>query len=115
MLLRSLRNSFRGLSRIINGRTFLIEMSVGLVAIAVTWLWGDFSLFERLIVIAVAFMVLCFEGINTTLERLLDLIEPRYNKKVGDIKDMLGGTVLIGIIGALLVGALIALRVLGVV
>lgn len=115
MPLKSLKNSSRGLKRIVTEKMFLFELAFGSVAVAFTWWWPGFVMLDRLIVITFVFIVLCLEGFNTTMERLLDFLEPRYNKEVGIIKDMLGGAVLIGIIGAFIVGVLILLKIFWVI
>jgi len=114
-MLKSLRNSSRGLWRILTERMFLIELSFGVAIVSLTWIWGDFTLFDRLVVLTFVFLVLCFEGINTALEKLLDFISPEYRKEVGVIKDMLAGVVLIGIIGAFVVGIVVLLRVIDII
>jgi diacylglycerol kinase len=115
MPLKSLRNSSRGLTKIAVEKMFLVELACGSVVVAFTWWWPTFTMFERLVVLTLVFLVLCLEGFNSAMEKLLDLIEPRHNKKVGVIKDMLGGAVLIGIVGALMVGVLIVLKVFRII
>jgi len=105
------KNAFSGLLKIIAGRMFRIGAAFGAAAIAIS-LYFPSSVFDRLVVITFTFLVLVFEGFNSTLEKLLDLISPEYNEKVGVVKDMLAGTVLIGAIGAVIVGILILIRVL---
>ena len=109
----SIRNAWVGILQITKGRMFLIGLTFCIVVITLSWIL-PLTVFDRIAVIIFSFLVLCFEGFNSSLEKLLDLISPEYNSQVKIIKDMLAGTVLIGGIGAILVGILILLRLLEV-
>ena len=109
----SIRNAWSGLLQVARGRMFLMGLAFGVVTITLSWVF-TLTVFDRIAVITFSFLVLCFEGFNSALEKLLDLISPDYNSKVKVVKDMLAGTVLIGAIGAVLIGGLILLRLLGV-
>lgn len=108
------KNALKGLSKITTGTMFRVGLAFGIATITASWIF-PFSMFDRLVVITFAILVLVFEGFNSTLERLLDLLFPKYNKDVEVIKDMLAGTVLIGAVGAILVGVLILIRIFQVV
>lgn len=103
------RDAARGLGNIARGRMFLIALASGVVVTTLGYLL-QFSHLERIMIVAFVFVVLCLEGFNTTLERLLDIISPRYSKEIGVVKDMLAGTVLIAAIGAATIGVLILVR-----
>jgi len=106
------RNAIKGLLKITSGRMFRLAL---ILAISLN-IWSCFyitTLFDRLIVLTFTFIILCFEGFNSTLERFLDIVSPKYNKEIGIVKDMLAGTVLIAVIGAAITGAFIVMRVLG--
>ena len=109
----SIRNAWTGLVLIVKGRMFLMGLAFGIGVITLSWVF-DLTIFDRIAVVTFSFLVLCFEGFNSSLEKLLDLISPEYNSQVKIIKDMLAGTVLIGAVGAILVGGLVILRLLGV-
>jgi len=109
----SLRNACLGWIQIVKGRMFLIGLAFGISVITLSWIF-DLTMFDRIAVVTFSFLVLCFEGFNSALEKLLDLIAPEYNSKVKVVKDMLAGSVLIGAVGAIIVGGLIILRLLGV-
>ena len=109
----SVRNALIGLTKVAKGRMFLMGLIFGISAITLSWVF-NLTVFDRIAVITFSFLVLCFEGFNSALEKLLDLISPEYNPKVKVIKDMLAGTVLLGAVGAILVGGIILLRLLEV-
>jgi len=66
---------------------------------AAEWLW---------IVICIG-LVLLTELLNTTLELLCDVISPEYNEKIGHVKDISAGAVLVTAITSLVIGAVIFL------
>ena len=60
--------------------------------------------FKRIIVIG---LVLVSEIINTAIERLVDLVSPKYNKLAGEVKDIAASSVLLMCIFSLVVGVII--------
>lgn len=52
-------------------------------------------------------LVFVLEIVNTSIEKLVDLVEPNFNPLAGDIKDLVAGSVLICAIFAALVGCVI--------
>lgn len=109
-LITSCRNAIKGLLKITSGRMFRLAL---ILAISMNiWSWFYITtLFDKLIIVTFTFIILCFEGLNSTLERFLDIVSPRYNKEIGIVKDMLAGTVLIAVIGAAIIGVFIIMRI----
>jgi len=105
------RNAIKGLLKITNGKMFRLAL---ILAIGLNiWSWFYITtLFDKLIILTFTFIILCFEGLNSTLERLLDVISPKYSKEVRIVKDMLAGTVLIAVTGAAIIGVFIIMRIL---
>ena len=64
---------------------------------------------EWLIQILAIGLVMSIEGINTAIEAIADFIHPEKNKKIGFIKDIAAGAVLIASIAAVLAGLIIYL------
>ena len=52
-------------------------------------------------------LILSLELINTALERLIDVLHPHWDRRIGAVKDLLSGAVLLASILALVVGGLI--------
>ena len=52
-------------------------------------------------------LVMGIEGINTAIEKLADYVQPEYDKKIGLIKDISAGAVMIVSILASIIGAII--------
>ena len=104
------KNASEGLIRIASGRQFQIGLAFGLTAVTLSWVRG-FTIFDKMVITTFVFLVLCLEGMNSALEKLLNLLHPTYNKEVGIIKDMLAGTVLLAAIGAGIIGILVLAKV----
>jgi len=52
-------------------------------------------------------LVLGIEGLNTAVEKIADYIQPRYDQKIGFIKDVAAGAVMLVAIGAAIIGLII--------
>ena len=105
--LRSLRFAGRGLATVYqteqNFRLQLIAL-VGVVTLGGVLHVGAA---RSLVLIIVGTAVLVLECINSAVERLLDLVQPRLHGYVREIKDLMAGAVLIASLGAAVVGFII--------
>lgn len=63
------------------------------------WLW---------LIVAIS-VVLIAEYLNTAIERLTDLVSPKFDTKAGDVKDIAAGAVLLASIAAIVIGVIIFL------
>jgi len=59
-------------------------------------------------VLAIA-LVFGIEGANTAIEKICDFIHPEFDKRIGFIKDVSAGAVMLVSIGAIIVGLIIYL------
>jgi diacylglycerol kinase len=84
-------------------RLQLLAAAVVLVLMAVF----ELSRGEIALVLVVTTSVLVLELLNAAVERLVDLFKPRIHRYAEEIKDMMAGAVLVGSVGALLVGLLV--------
>ncbi len=83
-----------------------IQILVGLFIIIISILL-KIPKIEFIIILAVSFLVIILELINTTFEKLIDRLSPNYDKEYGKIKDTIGGVALLGVILSIVVGILI--------
>lgn len=73
---------------------YKLVLSVAFLALA-----GIFeTLFHFLFVLAVTGLMLVAEILNTAIESLCDYVEPRYDPRIGKIKDMAAGATFIAIV-----------------
>ena len=59
------------------------------------------------LILLVCFLVLIAETINTAIEKICDFVEPNFNKKIGIIKDISAGAVILATILSIIVGVLV--------
>lgn len=106
-LSRSFFNAFRGLVWVFryerNARIHLVAA----VAVLAVGLWLRLSAWEVVAVVMAVLVVFLGEIFNTAIEKILDMIEPHHNPKVGRIKDMAAGAVLVAAVAAVVIGGLI--------
>ncbi len=99
-MIKSFINAWRGLKTIVRGRSFIWALVAGIGVIAVTWLFKEFTLSERLTVIVFVVLVLSLEAMNTAVEKLSDIVNPTHSDRIKIVKDISAGAVLIAITGA---------------
>lgn len=93
-------------------RSFRIQTFVGLVVLLLLVIL-PLSLWERVILLLAITAVLVLELLNSTVERMADLMKPRLHEYVGDIKDLMAGAVFVASLSAALIGILILWPYLG--
>jgi diacylglycerol kinase (ATP) len=59
------------------------------------------------LILIVSFGVLAAEIFNTAIEKVCDIIQPEFDKRIGFIKDISAGAVLLMAIVAVVVGILV--------
>jgi len=62
---------------------------------------------EFLFVVGTVFGVIILESVNTVLERVVDLVQPRYHEAAKEVKDALAAVVLLSVLSAVVIGAVI--------
>ncbi len=103
----SVRYALRGIAHGISSeRNVKIQVLIGVVVIFLAAYLG-ISKLEFILIIFAVFLVIILELVNTTLERLIDKIHPKYDKDYEKIKDLMAGVVFLGGLLAVLVGFLI--------
>ena len=109
-ILASFRSAIRGLSLVLKERNFLIQGLIAFMAISGSIIF-DIPEIEKIIILIFVALVLGAEMFNSALERVLDLVEEKYDQDVGRIKDMLAGAVFVFSVTAFIAGILIFSRV----
>ena len=62
---------------------------------------------DTVLILIVSFGVLAAEIFNTAIEKVCDIIQPEFDKRIGFIKDISAGAVLLMAIIAVVVGILV--------
>jgi diacylglycerol kinase len=101
---RSFKYAVQGLMAIWREELSFRIQSVAAVILLVLTISFNFDYMESAIIAIAVTIVLLAEATNTVIERIMDKIEPNIDPVVGKIKDMMAGVVLIGSMGAAIVG-----------
>ena len=106
-LLQTFANAFRGIFLVLKSeRNFQIEIFALFINIFLIF-YFELNAIEASILIIVCFAVLVAEIFNTSIEKMADFVEPKFDEKIGIIKDIAAAAVLLSAIGAVIVGAII--------
>lgn len=62
---------------------------------------------DTALIFVICFLVIITETINTTVEKICDFIEPNFNEKIGLIKDIAAGAVILATLVSIIVGILV--------
>ena len=84
----------------------IIHIIIGLIAIIAGFAF-DISTSEWLVIIISIGLVIGFEIINTSIEKLADHVSPKWNEDIKVIKDLGAAAVLITALAAFVVGLII--------
>lgn len=104
---KSFLNAFRGVFLIMKSeRNFRIELLAFAVNIVLIF-YFRLSLYDTAIILLVSFAVLATEMINTSIEKMCDMVHPEFDKRIGFIKDVAAGAVLLMATASVVVGIIV--------
>jgi diacylglycerol kinase len=106
--IKSFKNAFSGIRYALKENTFKTLCSIAVIILSLSFFF-KISITEIAIIIISISIVLGLELLNSQVERTLDIVNPNYNEKVKEIKDISAAAVLIASIGSFFVGILIFL------
>jgi len=108
-ILQSFRNALRGFYILLSFEYNLyIQIAFALVAILFGFLF-DISLIEWAIQTTVIGLVVFSELVNTAIEKIMNMVQPEYDERVRDIKDLASGAVLFTVLISVSTGLFIYL------
>ena len=87
-------------------RSIKIQVFIALMVTAAGFYY-EISTTEWILQTLAIALVLGIEGLNTAVEKIADYIQPRYDQKIGFIKDVAAGAVMLVAIGAAIIGLII--------
>lgn len=100
-LIQSFKYAGRGLYQTwCDEMNFRIEVIVTVIVLVLGWLL-DFDIIKMVILVVTCGFVLALEVVNTMIERISDLLKPRLDHYVRQIKDLSSGAVLIAAVTAI--------------
>lgn len=83
-----------------------VQVFIGLIMTAMGFFY-EISSLEWILQIFAIGMVIGIEGLNTAVEKTADFIQPEFDERIGFIKDIAAGAVMIVSIAASIVGLII--------
>ncbi|MDA8254790.1 MAG: diacylglycerol kinase [Betaproteobacteria bacterium] len=95
--LRKIRTAFAGIwHAVFRDFTVRYKLLVSLVFLAIAGIYE--TLFHFLFVLAVTGVMLATEILNSAIEALCDVVQPKYDVRIKHIKDMAAGATFIAIV-----------------
>ncbi|PIZ98480.1 MAG: diacylglycerol kinase [Candidatus Komeilibacteria bacterium CG_4_10_14_0_2_um_filter_37_10] len=107
---KSLKRAILGIKIVWQSESnFRIEVCLALLVVIMMIVLPTTYL-ENAVLLLLIGIVLVLEILNSTWERIIDLLKPRLNHYVGAIKDMLAASVLLAAILSIIIGIIIFSR-----
>lgn len=104
---KSFLNAFRGVFLMITTeRNFQIECLAFLINLFLIF-YLSLSPIDTVLILMVSFGVLSAEIFNTAIEKICDIVHPEFDKRIGFIKDISAGAVMLMAVLAIIVGGLV--------
>lgn len=104
---KSFLNAFRGLFLMIRSeRNFQLEL-LAFAANIFLIIYLQLSKTDAIFILVVSFAVLAAEIFNTAIEKICDFIQPEFDKRIGFIKDISAGAVILTSILSVAVGMIV--------
>lgn len=108
-VIKSFACAFEGLKDcLLHEKNFRIQYVIALLII-IAGLSFSISKMEWLVILLCFAVVLCFEIINSAIEKLCDLVCPQFNLTIKKVKDMSASAVLLAAIISFIIGCVIFL------
>jgi diacylglycerol kinase len=106
-LFKSFQYAFKGLIKTYQEEQNLkVQMFIGLIVLITAWSFKVTNI-EWCLLIFVISLVLLMELANSAVERVTDVLKPRINNYVKEIKDIMAAAVMLASISAVIVGIVI--------
>ena len=106
-IIKSFRNSLRGFRVLLrNEYNLYIQIGFGLLATLLGFIFA-ISPVEWAIQSTVIGLVIFSELVNTAIEKIMDFLQPEYDERVRDIKDLASGSVLFMVLISIATGLFI--------
>ena len=104
---KSFWNAITGvISMLKSERNFQIEI-IALIVNLFLIVYLQVTELEAALILVVSFAVLSLEVLNTCVEKICDIIQPKYDLRIKTIKDIAAGSVFLMAMASVVVGVLI--------
>jgi len=103
-------NAFRGVLMMVKSeRNFQIETAAFFINLFLIF-YLKLTTTDAVLIIIISSAVLAAEIFNTAIERICDILQPEFDKRIGFIKDISAGAVLLLAVASVITGILIYWR-----
>ena len=106
-LIKSFKYALRGLIKIFHEEQNLRVQSLAAGAVILAGLYFGLNRFEWALILIIISMVILMEIANSAVERVTDVLKPRIDTYVKEIKDIMAAAVMLASILAIVIGAII--------
>lgn len=104
---KSFLNAFRGIFMVMKSeRNFQLELLAFVVNLFLIF-YLHLSMPDAILILIVSSGVLAAEVFNTAIEKICDLIQPEFDQRIGFIKDISAGAVLLMAFISIMTGVLV--------
>lgn len=103
----SFGDALRGLKFLFTQERHAIIHLVITCLVIIAGLWLNISTTDWLFILVAIALVITTEALNTSVEKLCDVVHPAENKHIGFVKDIAAGAVLFAAIIAVIMGLII--------
>ena len=111
-----LENRIKSVGFAVRGALLLIRTEASIkiqvflaIVVTIAGFYYEISSTEWIFQVIAVSLVVGIEGVNTAIEKLCDFVHPDFDKKIGFIKDVSAGAVMLVSVGAIIVGLIIYL------
>lgn len=106
-LVKSFHYALHGLAKVMREEQNFQVQSISAILVLILAVYFRISRMEWIFLISVIISVFLMEVVNSAIERISDVIKPRINTYVKEIKDIMAGAVLLASLLAIIVGLII--------
>lgn len=106
-LLKSFKYAIRGLVKTFREELNLKIQTIIAILVIILGIYFNITQFEWLVLVLVIGLVILMEVVNSAVERITDVLKPRINSYVKEIKDIMAAAVMLASIMAVIVGIIV--------
>ncbi len=106
-LFKSFKYAIRGLVKTFREELNLKIQTIIAILVIILGIYFNITQFEWLVLILVIGLVILMEVVNSAVERITDVLKPRINSYVKEIKDIMAAAVMLASVMAVIVGLII--------
>ena len=107
--IKSVRYAIKGIVHVLqHEQNFRMQAAITIIVIILIF-WLKPTSIEVMILILTVMIIIAVEFTNTVFERVTDVLKPRLHPYAKVIKDVMAGSVLVSVVGAIAIGIIVFL------